>query len=109
MVADLLEMDGWDSFFLGGNLCTQHALQAITRWPPDLLGLSVTIPYYVASARELVLAVRSERSLAAVKILVGGQALNAAPGIWKDLGADGWARNLEECVDAANGLVGEKQ
>jgi len=105
MVADFLEMDGWDTFFLGGNLCAQHALRALGEQPPELLALSVTIPQNVGSARELISSLRESTLLSRVKVIVGGQAFSESPQLWQDIGADAMARNPQEAVDIANRLA----
>ncbi|MCA1785919.1 MAG: cobalamin-dependent protein, partial [Desulfobacteraceae bacterium] len=43
MVADIFELNGWDSQFLGANTPVDHMLAHIQDEKPDLVGLSVSV------------------------------------------------------------------
>ncbi len=105
MVADLLELDGWHSQFLGGDVCTQHILRALVDTRVELLAVSVTLPEHLGYAAELVRALRSSVPLQKVKVLVGGQALQRDKNLWRAIGGDGTAADAVEAVRTANRLV----
>lgn len=106
MVTDLLEMDGWDTSFLGGNLSVGHAMRELLRQPPDLVVLSASLPQNASAAEDLIRAVRNERDLESTKVLVGGQAFCSSPGLWKEIGADATAPDAEQAVLEAGRVVG---
>jgi methanogenic corrinoid protein MtbC1 len=106
MVSDFFRMDGWNVRFLGGNLSIRHVLETMTRQPPRLLAVSVTIAANLSEASDLISAVRVEEALRATRIIAGGQALQASPTFWRDIGADGTGENAESAITTANGLVG---
>jgi MerR family transcriptional regulator, light-induced transcriptional regulator len=105
MVADLLESDGWDTCYLGANTPTRSVVRTVVERKPDLLAISATISYHVSGVTELVRAVRSEAAVAGVKILVGGYPFNVARDLWRQTGADGFARNAEDSIEVARRLV----
>jgi methanogenic corrinoid protein MtbC1 len=105
MVMDLLEMDGWDTSFLGGNLSIRHALRELHRQPPDVLVLSASLHQHVSAAEDLIRTVRNERELESTRILVGGQAFSSTPGLWRDIGADATAPDAEQAMLEAGRLV----
>jgi methanogenic corrinoid protein MtbC1 len=105
MVADLLELDGWNSLFLGGDVCTQHILKALGDTRPELLAVSVTLPEHLGYAAELIRAVRSNAALQKVRILIGGQAFHKDKNLWRAIGADATAVDAGEAVRAAGALV----
>jgi len=105
MLADLLELDGWTTLFLGGSVCTQHVLRALADYQPHLLALSVTLPEHLGYAEELIRAARSSPGLQRVKILLGGQAFRQQGELWRAMGADGSAEDAAEAVTLANRLA----
>jgi MerR family transcriptional regulator, light-induced transcriptional regulator len=106
MVSDFLEMDGWRSSYLGGNLSIGHALEALEADPPDLLLLSATVAQSRHAVEDMIAAVRARPSLRSLRILVGGQLLARDPALWRRAGADGTAAGAEEAVEAARRLFG---
>lgn len=72
MVADLLEMNGWDSYFLGANTPTEQMLAFIDEIKPDILGLSLSIYFNLPALKREIEAVNA--SFPNLKIIIGGQA-----------------------------------
>lgn len=105
MVADFLEMEGWSTYFLGSNVCYQDILNAIDDYRADLLAVSVTMKFGVESAARLVQVLQSHDRGSRVKIMIGGQAFDHDPGLWRMIGASGYAENAEEAVQVADGLM----
>lgn len=107
MVADFLEMDGWDVYHLGGNLSIRHAMRALLDRPAHLLALSVSLTQNLGAAEDLITAVRGEKSMRPMKILVGGHALHGNPGLWQEMRADGTAPDAAGAVTEADRLTGD--
>ena len=105
MISDFFELDGWDVYYLRGNLSIRHAMSALLGQATNLLALSVTIAGNLGAAEDLISAVRREKSLRSMKIMVGGQALIGIPFLWKELGADGTARDAVAAVAEADRLL----
>jgi MerR family transcriptional regulator, light-induced transcriptional regulator len=104
MVADFLASAGWEVSFPGGNLSIRHLRELLLARPPSLLALSVTLAGNLNAAADLVRALRGETSLAAMRVMAGGQAFAARDG--KDVGADASADDAEGAVKAARDLFG---
>jgi MerR family transcriptional regulator, light-induced transcriptional regulator len=105
MVADILELEGWDTLFMGAGLCGEHAMKALRKESPHLLALSVTVSHNVGFARELIASIHFDDALRRMKILVGGQAFLENPGLWKEIGADATASGPAEAALVAARLV----
>ena len=72
MVADIFEMYGWDSRFLGANSSTESILKLIDEEKPDIVGLSLSI---LSNIDHLVRGIESVRAdFPRTDLLVGGQA-----------------------------------
>ena len=82
--ADFLEMRGFDATLLGANVPLQRLLSQLKDTPPDLLGLSATMPAQLPSLRRTIEAVRGLSP--ALPIIVGGGLLEANPELFEELG-----------------------
>lgn len=71
MVADILEMNGWDAYFLGANTPENEMLKMIDDVKPNLLALSLAMYMNVPNLVEIIDKVRANYDL---PIIVGGQA-----------------------------------
>lgn len=90
-VADMLEMDGWQVDYLGANTPCADLLRMMRDNKPDLLGLSVVMPFNLEDAQLAIAAVRTDGTLQKTRIMVGGPAFLFAPELWRQMGADGIA------------------
>lgn len=105
MLTDFLEMEGWDTYFLGANTPITGVLQSISEYKADIIGISATMTYHIHKVGELIAAIRSEHRYDEVKILAGGYPFNRDTGLWKKVGADGFARNADEAVEVGKKLL----
>lgn len=96
MVSDILELDGWDVCYLGANLPTDALLDLLREFMPQVLALSVTMPFNIGNASEAITQIRQDPQLANIKVVVGGRAFSAASDLWRQVGADACAGDLEQ-------------
>jgi methanogenic corrinoid protein MtbC1 len=106
MVADFFEMDGWDTYYLGGNAPSQAILQALDETSPHLLALSATISKQIPIIEQVIQGVRERDQANRVKVIVGGPPFNISDNLWKKVGSDGFATSADEAVSLANRLFG---
>ena len=105
MVADFFEMEGWDTYYLGANVPADSILQACQANKADLLAISATMVFHVQQVAGTIEQVRASLLGPSLKILVGGYPFNAAPDLWRKVGADGFARNALGAVERAAQLL----
>ncbi len=74
MVADMFELNGWNSQFIGANTPVDDMLAHIQDEKPDLVGLSVSVYFNMPALRAELAAIRG--NFQHLDILVGGQAFN---------------------------------
>lgn len=101
IIADSLELDGWDVSHLGVDTPKSDLVELLLDKKPFLLGLSLAISFNVIAAVETIEMVRNRPELDGVKILIGGKALNDNPELWKETGADAWARGSRKAIQVA--------
>ena len=99
MVTDILELDGWDTYYLGANLSKNKLMSFLIDKKPNVFGISVTMTFYLHKVIEIIEEIRNTQQLSCVKILVGGYAFNADKNLWKMVGADIYAPNAMETSD----------
>jgi methanogenic corrinoid protein MtbC1 len=107
MVSDLLEMDGWQTYYLGANMPVPAVVEALVQRQADALAISATITYHVRDVESLIAAVRRTPDCRRVKILVGGYPFKTDPDLWKIVGADGSATDAQAAILLANRLTNQ--
>jgi methanogenic corrinoid protein MtbC1 len=95
MVSDMLELHGWDVRYLGANTPKEDLLNLLEAFRPDILGISVTMPFNLRNADGIVSAVRKNSTFGHMKIMMGGALFNVMGELYKNMGADGSARNVK--------------
>lgn len=106
MVADIFEMEGWDTYYLGANTPAESILETLKDLEPDLIAISASIHYNIGAVKDLIDLIRKS-SLKQVKVLVGGRPFLLAPELWKKVGADGCPHNAIEAISLANELIND--
>lgn len=105
MVADLFEIAGWDTYYLGANVPAESIIAAVRERRARLLALSAALDEHVPNVIEAIARLRADPSLAAVRVLVGGNAFRGDPELWRSIGADGYAGDAAAAVALADALV----
>ena len=105
MVSDFLEMDGWDVSYLGANMPHADVISILKERKAKGLLVSVTMGYNVKRVRTLIRHVRADPALENLKVVVGGYVFNNVEGLWSAVGADGFAKNVDDAVRVVNELL----
>lgn len=98
MVADFLQLDGWDTHYLGANVPTPDVLRTLTDTRARILAVSATMTFHVQEVERLIGYVRELPNGGNVHVLVGGYPFRIDPQLWKSVGADGCARSADETI-----------
>ncbi len=73
IVADVFEMNGWDSVFVGANTPEVELVRCVREVRPDVVALSLTMMFNIGALEALIIGLRRARF--EPKIIVGGQGL----------------------------------
>jgi methanogenic corrinoid protein MtbC1 len=103
-VADLFELNGWHTSFLGANLPPRDLVMLVkeTRRKPDLIALSATMPAHIVKLASTIVAIRDSSN---IPILVGGYLFQSSRSLASQMGADGCAADAESALSIADALV----
>lgn len=74
MVADIFELQGWDSYFLGSGIPLPELKRYIKEVSPDIIAISLSIYFNYANFLKMVKQIKEE--FPDILILVGGQAFS---------------------------------
>lgn len=101
MLCDVLEVEGWDTVFLGATVPIPELVEMVRTRRPDVVALSASITPHLARVQAAVEALRGALGEATPLIAVGGRAFHDDPALAARLGADFTAR---DALDAARSL-----
>ena len=99
IITDLLELEGWQTWYLGASVPPAAAVQLCAEHKADVLLVSATLPPHIASVAEVVRLFKARRELDRARVVVGGRAFRTTPELWRRIGADGYAANADECLE----------
>ncbi len=102
MLADYMEMEGWDTTYLGANTPAEELLAILKQHEPFMVAISVATVFNLKHARQAIEMIKADPKTRNIKIMVGGIAFNSMPLLWLDVGADGYAEDADKGVRAAN-------
>jgi len=74
MVADVFEMNQWESFFLGTGFPTSELIKFINEVQPDIIAISLSVYFNFTRLKQMLKQLKNE--FPQTKIIVGGQALS---------------------------------
>ncbi len=101
MVANALELDGWDVQYLGANTPNQDLLELIQEKQPFILAMSVAMPFNLEPVHNVITQILSQAAEKRPRIMLGGLAFHNLPDLPLALGADGYARDCRQALSLA--------
>lgn len=108
MLSDLLEISGWKVFYLGANMASDDFPELLKEVKPDIICISVSMPFNIERVIELVKNIKCEDELKEVLIMVGGRAFSLSHDLWKSTGADRFAESARQAISIANEFWAKK-
>ena len=102
MVADFMEMAGWDVHFIGKSTSVDELVDELKRQKPFILAISVATAFNLKALQQVIQLVRDSQEIRDIKIIVGGSAFIGMPNLWKQIGADGYAADAEGAILCIN-------
>lgn len=109
MVADIFEMEGWDTYYLGANTPNESIIQTIIDLKPDIIAISASIHYNIPAIKDLIKLIRNTPDISNIKIMVGGRPFLLAPELWMKVGADGCPANAIKALYLADELISSQK
>lgn len=106
MVTDFLQMDGWDTHYLGANVPHPDVLKTLADTGATLLAISATMTFHVGEVESLISQLRASPLGEKVRVLVGGYPFRIDPNLWKSVGADAFGRDAQETIELTQQLKG---
>jgi methanogenic corrinoid protein MtbC1 len=105
MVSDIMEMKGWETYYMGANTPVKSIIDTVIDLKADVLAISTTITKNLESTIEIIKKMREKDSAQQTKIIVGGYPFNLDNELWKKVNADGYAKDALDAVILSNNLT----
>lgn len=100
MAVDLLEVEGFEVRFAGGGIASDEILARVQETQPDVLVIFASAPTDLPEVRSMIDTMNEVGACRRTQIVVGGGVFNRAEGLAEEIGADLWAPNPWELVEA---------
>jgi MerR family transcriptional regulator, light-induced transcriptional regulator len=97
LLADSLEVEGYDVRFLGADVPLDSLIHSIEAESPDVIALSMTMLFHLPALREAVAAVRALNK-PGLLVAIGGSLFESSPSLAADVTADLIATNAESFI-----------
>lgn len=101
IIADMLEAQGWEVFFLGGGVPDDEVLMLVGLHRPDLLVVYWTRGQGIPAVRGLIENIRQIDPYPQMNIMLTGGIFSRAEGLWEEIKADLYAPDLQEAIRLA--------
>ncbi len=102
MVADGLQLAGWEVQNLGANVPTIALVQHTGHFQPHLLGLSVSFAQQLRVVKEIMTQLTRAQGKLRPAVMVGGLALNQFSLLAEELGVDAWSPDACAAIETAS-------
>jgi methanogenic corrinoid protein MtbC1 len=99
MLCDLLELEGWDTTYLGASVPAESLMDMVRKRRPDVVAVSVTMTPHLSHARFVIAALRQSGVTPMPVVIIGGRAVAGDAGLGMRLGADLTAGNAGDAVE----------
>ena len=106
MLADALERDGWEVDFCGSALPMDKVVEIIRERRPRFVGLSVGLSRHLDGARLMIAEMHEALGQGAPPIVVGGNAFEGDPDVWRQVGADLFVDRASDALEAVRRFKG---
>ena len=100
MIADLLELEGWEVTYIGSHVPVLSMIKAIEIKKPNIIAFSITMSYHIEAAKNAIAALRSYFYSRVPRIIVGGMAFKNSKDPCEETGADFYGLSLEDVVSS---------
>lgn len=104
MLADLLQANGWDVYFVGGGVPDDEVLSLVGQHRPETLLIFGAEPEAVPNTRTLVERIRDVGVCPTMNVIVTGGIFNRADGLWREIGADAYCSEPRQLVQMVEEL-----
>ncbi len=102
MGVDMLEAAGYTVNYAGGGIANDEVLASVQENKPDVLLMFASAPSDLPAIRNLIDTIREIGACDGMQIVVGAGVFNRAEGLAEEIGADLWAEDPQDLVDAMN-------
>ena len=86
----------------GANTPKEELIAILREHKPFMVALSVATVFNLDNARQTIDAIKADKDIGNIKIMVGGLAFNGMPELWRNFGADGYAADAGKGTLSAN-------
>ncbi len=99
MICDLLELEGYDTYFLGASVPAKDLREFLSQKSPIALLLSASMSYNISSLKIVIDQIRNDERIKNIRVIVGGRPFKVDSTLWERVGADYYTDNYEDLLE----------
>lgn len=108
MVADALQLAGWEVQYLGANVPTRALVAHVIQSRPHLLGLSVSFAQQLRAVQAIITQLEEHLGNARPGVMLGGLAVNRFEPLARMVGADTFSPDAKAALVAVHRLAADR-
>lgn len=105
MIHDILEQEGWNTYFLGSNIPIDSILNIIKEKEIEFVFISTTMDYNINSTKTLISSLKNSNIKRNIKYIVGGKAFNKNNNLSEYVDADIFISGCDILISKINKLI----
>lgn len=105
LLEQAFEAAGFDTVLLGASIPESDVARSAIDFEADVIAVSAHLSDQVWAVEDLIRTLRQTPELAGRPVLVGGPPFDRVPGLWQQIGADGYAPTPGEAVEVVEQLL----
>jgi methanogenic corrinoid protein MtbC1 len=102
MVANCLEINGWDVDYLGADTPPQDLVSYVLELEPSIVVISVAMPFNLLNAKDIIGRIDEAFPERRPRIMLGGLAFMNQPDLASRIGGDGYAEDCRKAAELAD-------
>ncbi|WXR60306.1 cobalamin-dependent protein [Peptostreptococcaceae bacterium AGR-M142] len=107
ILCDFFDLNGWDANYLGHNKNIDQVIKKLNLKKPNFVIISANLITSIEYVKILIEKIRLVKELSDIMILVGGRLFDNCEGLWKQLDANYYVKDLHNAFEDANYVLND--
>lgn len=103
VINNCFEINGWKSYNFAGNTPIIHLTEALNKYKPQVIVISLIMHEYISEVAEMIKEIR--KTSLEIKVFVRGKAFSIEKNQWRDIGADNYSDSIQGLIELSEKMI----